>query len=93
MRVAPGSFMFAGSRTTPTVDGEHVYTVGPMGDLQTRECPLDSVSYRFYIAAIAVNARDAVAPCTLLHARASFRSRRLPMRLPCHVITILAAPV
>ncbi len=30
---APGGFMFAGSRTTPTVDGEHVYTVGPMGDL------------------------------------------------------------
>ena len=26
-----GSFMFAGSRTTPTVDGEHVYTVGPDG--------------------------------------------------------------
>jgi outer membrane protein assembly factor BamB len=30
---APGTFMFAGSRTTPTVDGDHVYTVGPMGDL------------------------------------------------------------
>ena len=30
---APGSFMFAGSRTTPTVDGEHVYTTGPLGDL------------------------------------------------------------
>jgi outer membrane protein assembly factor BamB len=30
---APGSFMFAGSRTTPTLDGDHVYTVGPMGDL------------------------------------------------------------
>ncbi len=30
---APGSFMFAGSRTTPTVDGGFVYTVGPMGDL------------------------------------------------------------
>ena len=30
---AAGSFMFAGSRTTPTVDGEHVYTVGPLGDL------------------------------------------------------------
>ena len=30
---APGSFMFAGSRTTPTVDGERVYTVGPLGDL------------------------------------------------------------
>jgi outer membrane protein assembly factor BamB len=25
--------MFAGSRTTPTLDGELVYTVGPMGDL------------------------------------------------------------
>jgi len=30
---APGRFMFAGSRTTPTVDGEHVYTGGPLGDL------------------------------------------------------------
>jgi outer membrane protein assembly factor BamB len=30
---APGTFMFAGSRTTPTVDGNLVYTVGPMGDL------------------------------------------------------------
>jgi outer membrane protein assembly factor BamB len=30
---APGSFMFAGSRTMPTVDAGHVYTVGPMGDL------------------------------------------------------------
>lgn len=30
---APGRFMFPGSRTTPTVDGEHVYTVGPLGDL------------------------------------------------------------
>ena len=30
---AAGKFMFAGSRTTPTVDGEFVYTVGPMGDL------------------------------------------------------------
>ncbi|MEO5823639.1 MAG: PQQ-binding-like beta-propeller repeat protein [Vicinamibacteraceae bacterium] len=30
---APGTFMFTGSRTTPTVDGEHVYTSGPLGDL------------------------------------------------------------
>ena len=30
---APGGFMFAGSRSTPTVDGEHVYTAGPLGDL------------------------------------------------------------
>jgi outer membrane protein assembly factor BamB len=30
---APGAFMFAGSRTTPTLDGDFVYTSGPMGDL------------------------------------------------------------
>jgi outer membrane protein assembly factor BamB len=30
---APGTFMFPGSRTTPTLDGERVYTVGPLGDL------------------------------------------------------------
>jgi outer membrane protein assembly factor BamB len=30
---APGSFMFPGSRTTPTVDGGLVYTCGPLGDL------------------------------------------------------------
>ena len=30
---APGTFMFPGSRTTPTVDGNRVYTSGPLGDL------------------------------------------------------------
>jgi outer membrane protein assembly factor BamB len=30
---AAGQFMFAGSRTTPTVDGNLVYTSGPLGDL------------------------------------------------------------
>ncbi|MBN2320391.1 MAG: PQQ-like beta-propeller repeat protein [Acidobacteria bacterium] len=30
---APGSFMFPGSRTSPNVDGEYIYTIGPMGDL------------------------------------------------------------
>ena len=30
---APGKFEFPGSRTTPTVDGNLVYTVGPLGDL------------------------------------------------------------
>lgn len=30
---APGTFMFAGSRTTPAVDGDLVYTSGPLGDL------------------------------------------------------------
>jgi len=30
---APGSFMFPGSRTVPTVDGDLVYTCSPIGDL------------------------------------------------------------
>jgi outer membrane protein assembly factor BamB len=30
---APGTFMFPGSRTVPTVDGDRVYTCGPLGDL------------------------------------------------------------
>jgi outer membrane protein assembly factor BamB len=30
---APGTFMFPGSRTAPTVDGDRVYTCGPLGDL------------------------------------------------------------
>ena len=30
---SPGGFMFPGSRTTPTVEGDLVYTVGPLGDL------------------------------------------------------------
>ena len=30
---APGTFMFPGSRTTPTVEGDRVYISGPLGDL------------------------------------------------------------
>ena len=30
---SPGRFIWPGSRTTPTVDGDNVYTCGPMGDL------------------------------------------------------------
>ena len=30
---APGSFMFPGSRTSPTVDGDRAYICGPLGDL------------------------------------------------------------
>ncbi len=32
---APGTFMFAGSRTTPTLDGDRVYISGPLGDLHS----------------------------------------------------------
>jgi len=37
------------------------------GGIRTPHDRLDSVSCRFYIAANAVNANDAVAPCTRLH--------------------------
>lgn len=30
---AVGKFMFSGSRTTPAVDGNNIYTIGPKGDL------------------------------------------------------------
>ena len=39
---APGRFMFNGSRTTPTIDGTLVYTVGPLGDLHA----IDTVSHK-----------------------------------------------
>ena len=39
------------------------------GGIRTHHDPLDSVSYRFRIARVAVNASDAVAPCTRLHPR------------------------
>ena len=41
--------------------------VGGEGGIRTRQDLLDSVSYRFYVARIAVDASLAVAPCTTLH--------------------------
>ena len=49
---------------------------GGESGIRTLLTPLDSVSYRFYNAAIATNAGIAVAPCTLLHARPRFNNRR-----------------
>lgn len=43
---APGKFMFAGSRTTPTVDGDHVYTVGPKGDLHAINIKTRKLAWR-----------------------------------------------
>ena len=47
--------------------------VGGERGIRTHPDPLNSVSYRFYNATLAVNASLAVAPCTLLHARPSSR--------------------
>src|SRR5688572_9179317 len=41
---------------------------GGEGGIRTLPRPVDSVSYRFHIAADATIARNAVAPCTLSHA-------------------------
>ena len=40
---------------------------GGEGGIRTQQDSLDSASYRFHNARLAVNAGDAVAPCTLLH--------------------------
>ncbi len=42
--------------------------IGGKGGIRTHVIPCRSVSYRFYNASAAVEAGDAVAPCTLLHA-------------------------
>ena len=41
---APGKVEFPGSRTTPTVDGNHVYTVGMTGDLYCLSTVTQSLS-------------------------------------------------
>ena len=55
---------------------ERLAKVGGEGGIRTHHDPLDSVSCRFYSAAIAVNARDAVAPCTGLHRHRSSAAGR-----------------
>jgi outer membrane protein assembly factor BamB len=42
----PGGFDFAGSRTTPTVDGGRVFTVGPMGDLHAIDTQTRRVAWQ-----------------------------------------------
>lgn len=42
---APGTFMFPGSRTTPTLDGDRVYTCGPMGDLYSIDTKTQKVAW------------------------------------------------
>ena len=43
---APGRFEFPGSRTTPTVDGNLVYTVGPLGDLHAIDVDTHKPAWR-----------------------------------------------
>ena len=45
---------------------------GGESGIRTFPRPLESVSYRFYDAAVAVDATGAVAPCTPLHAGSAF---------------------
>ena len=54
------------------IEGEGV---GGEGGSRTLSDLLDSVSCRFHIARVAVDAKDAVAPCTLLHADRAPRTR------------------
>jgi hypothetical protein len=67
------------------------------GGIRTHHDSLDSVSCRFYIAAVAVNARDAVAPCTRLHPTeersffvANHRFRTPRLRTSLTLSTVLA---
>jgi hypothetical protein len=46
---------------------------GGESGIRTLVAPLESASCRFYIASVAVNASDAVGPCTPLHPRLSSR--------------------
>jgi hypothetical protein len=50
---------------------------GGEGGIRTRQDLVDSVSCRFHIASVAVNAGGAVAPCTPLHAQPRFDSAAL----------------
>ena len=43
---APGRFEFPGSRTTPTVDGNLVYIVGPLGDLHAIDVDTHKPAWR-----------------------------------------------
>jgi hypothetical protein len=56
---------------------ERLAKVGGGSGIRTPAPPVDSVSYRFHNAGVAVNANDAVAPCPLLPARMRFGSRAL----------------
>jgi hypothetical protein len=51
---------------------DSVVCIGGEGGIRTRRDSLDSVSSRFHVATIAVDASIAVAPCTLLHPRLRF---------------------
>jgi hypothetical protein len=49
---------------------------GGESGIRTLSCPLDSVTYKFHNARVAVDASNAVAPCPLLPARMRFDASR-----------------
>ena len=67
---------------------EHVQTAsfkafsGGEGGIRTLSRPLESVTYRFYNAAIAMNASIAAAPCTWLHPVGNRRAAPPSIRSP-----------
>ena len=79
---APGTFMYPGSRTTPTVDGEMVYTCGPLGDLyahqhDARTSPSGTrTSGRTSAAAATAEVGDHAEPARLPQPASSWRRRR-----------------
>jgi hypothetical protein len=68
-------------KTTRTAMNERARVSGGEGGIRTRQDSVDSVSYRFHVAAIAVDATVAVAPCTLLHARPRFDREQIVQRV------------
>ena len=88
---APGEFMFAGSRTTPTIDGELVYTSGPMGDLYainttTRKPVWHKNIWRDFGA---IRRKAGLPKCSMHDLRRSFCTN-LSRAIPMHVVQELA---
>lgn len=76
------------------VETEHLQPLegtGGESGIRTLTLSLDSVSYRFHNAMIAVDASDAVAHCTPLHAGSAVRQRIL--RDQARVVQLDRAPV
>jgi hypothetical protein len=66
--------------------------VGGEGGIRTQQDSLESVSYRFHNARLAVNASDAVAPCTLLHGGRGWRAVPLCVHTSGGTVSVAPSP-